>query len=56
MRKRYFVLMSTNRFAFTVNCNSIKIATWLMNLKVWKYAKIHDTLDGHKCIKIKRRA
>lgn len=48
--KRYFILMNTERVTFQARCNSLKIAEWLMNLKFWKYAKIHDMQDEHKCI------
>lgn len=48
--KRYFILMNTERATFEARCNSLKIAEWLMNLRFWKYAKIHDIQDEHKCI------
>lgn len=40
--KRYFVLMCTDKFAFSKETNSLKLAKWLADLKIWRYAKIHD--------------
>lgn len=58
MKKRYFVLLHTNHFAFKVKTNSFKIAKWFADLKCLKYAKIHDTdandegIPFSKCIYI----
>ena len=41
--KKYVVLMNTKHFSFHMNTNSLKIAGYLMNLKVCKYARIMDT-------------
>lgn len=41
--KRYFVLMLSKRFRFRVRTNSFRIAKWLADLKLWEYAKIHDS-------------
>lgn len=57
--KRYFVLMRTEKFIFEKKTNSFKVAKWLADLKIWKYAKIHDAFASDvnppwsKCIYIK---
>ena len=53
--KRYYVNMRTEKFMFEIRCKSLKIAKWLMNLKIWKYAKIHDMNDENKCIAFIKR-
>ena len=53
--KRYYVNMRTNKFVFEIRCRSLKTAEWLMNLKIWKYAKIHDMQNEHKCIAFIKR-
>lgn len=41
--KRYFVLMNGKIFGFKFKTNSYKIAKWFADLKLWTYAKIHDS-------------
>lgn len=55
MKKRYYVNMRTNKLMFEARCNSLKIAKWLMNLKIWRYAKIHDIENENKCIDFIKR-
>lgn len=45
-RKKYFVLMNTRKFGFTVETNSFRIAKWFANLKLWTYSKIHNYVNG----------
>lgn len=59
--KRYFVLMCGKRFQHTFTTNSLKLARWMADLRIWEYAKIHDAkMDDvdppwSKCIYIKKR-
>ena len=53
--KRYYVNMRTNKLVFEIRCKSLKMAKWLMNLKIWKYSKIHDMENEHKCIAFVRK-
>lgn len=60
--KRYFVLMQTKYFGYVrVKTNSLRIAKWLADLKIWQYAKIHDSKASDvnppwsKCIYIRKR-
>lgn len=59
--KRYFVLMCTDKFTFEKKTNSLKLAKWLADLKIWRYAKIHDSKASDidplwsKCIYINDR-
>ena len=41
-QKRYFVLMLTKNFSHVFTTNSWKLAKKLADMKIWKYAKIHD--------------
>lgn len=49
-KKRYYVTMRTKKLMFRIRCKSLKSAKWLMNLKIWKYAKIHDLENDNLCI------
>lgn len=51
-QKRYVVSVWTKRFIHMIQCNSLKKATFIMNLKCWKYAKITDT-ETYSCINCK---
>lgn len=59
--KQYFVLVKNRKLGFMVHTNSLKLARWLADLKIWKYAKIYDTQASDeihyfsKCIYIKDR-
>lgn len=59
--KRYFVVMRGNIFGFTFKTNSYGFAKWLVDLKLWSYAKIHDAKASDvnppwsKCIYINDR-
>ena len=59
--KRYFVLMNGEKYGFRICTNSLKIARWFADLKVWTYSKIHDVkapgVDApwSKCIYINDR-
>ena len=59
--KRYFVLMQTKKFNHTFKTNSWRLAKWLADLKVWRYAKIHDANASDvnppwsKCVYITKR-
>ena len=50
MKNRYYVNMRTDKLMFKIRCKSLKTAKWLMNLKIWKYAKIHDLENENLCI------
>lgn len=54
MRKKYFVLMMGKRFCHVVTTNSLGFAKWLMNLRFWTYAKIHNN-QTHECLFINDR-
>lgn len=59
--KRYFVLVHTKRCIFRFTTNSLELARWIADLKMWRYAKIHDQkasdedLPWSKCIYIRTR-
>ena len=42
MKKRYNVLMWTENHTFEINCNSLRIARWFANRRLWKQANIRD--------------
>ena len=54
--------MQTKYFGYVrVKTNSLRIAKWLADLKIWQYAKIHDSKASDvnppwsKCIYIRKR-
>ena len=54
MKKRYVVYMTTKKLGFTMEVRSLRTAKRLMNLKLWKYAKIHD-IEDYSCIDFIKR-
>ena len=52
--KKYSVLMNTEHFSFHINCNTMKVAGFLMNLKICKYARIMDNQSMQSLDFIKR--
>ena len=60
--KRYLVLMQTKKFLFKKETNSLKLARFLADLNIWKYAKIHDAnvdkgldVPFNTCIYVRKR-
>lgn len=48
--KKYLVIILSKGFVYRIPVRRIKVAKWIANLKIWKYAKIHDYES--KCIYI----
>lgn len=52
--KKYFVLCARKGYVFRLHTNSLVLANYLLRLKLWTYAKIHDN-QTRLCIAINDR-
>ena len=47
--KKYFVLMTTKKYMFEKETDSLRVAEFFAKLGIWKYAKIHERIQCDVC-------
>lgn len=52
--KNYVVRVFTKNWTMGFNCNSLRIAMFIVNLKIWEFAKVIK-IETWDCIAFRRR-